>query len=383
MKVKKPSQNPPVAIDLFCGAGGMSLGFEQAGFQIRAAFDLEDFNIATHLTNFPATKAIKADARNLTGDFIRSESGLVHRDIDVVFGGPPCQGFSFGGKHQPADTRNLLVYEFSRIIRQLQPKYFVMENVKGLLSKRSRPILQSFVRRIKLAGYSIVEPLIVLNAAEYGVPQRRERVFILGCRKGLDLPKYPEPRGCFDDKGKEFKPLVRDAISDLQFVSKSDDVFTSDVFNGGLRPTKNAYAQLMRGDKKSPDDFSRRDYTLRSGLLTGCLHTVHSMEVVKRFQQTQQGTSEPISRYYRLDWSRVSPTIRAGTGADHGSHTAPRPIHPSSPRCITAREAARLHSFPDSFVFHATRWHAFRQIGNSVPPKLAAAVAKQIMMMVS
>jgi DNA (cytosine-5)-methyltransferase 1 len=112
--------------------------------------------------------------------------------------------------------------------------------------------------------------------------------------------------------------------------------------------------------------------------VSGCLRSLHSESVIKRFRATKPGGQEAISRYYRLAWNGISPTLRAGTGPDHGSHTAPRPIHPAKARCITVREAARLHTFPDWFSFHPTKWHGFRQIGNSVPPYLAKAVVKQI-----
>lgn len=367
----------PTAIDLFCGAGGMSLGFEQAGFDVVAAFDRQEFNIATHILNFPNTRAFVRDLSRLDGCELRKLARVGRRNIDVVFGGPPCQGFSVGGRRDLADPRNQLVYHFARLVRQLRPKYFVMENVKGLMQGHARTVLESFLRRIKRAGYAVVEPIQVLNAEDYGVPQRRHRTFILGCRQGLALPSYPLREGFYDDNGREHFPNVRDAISDLPDIDSYMELFTEDQFPKNLRQTKNAYALLMRGELVAYDDISDRaepDCTC----LSGCLRTAHSAAIIKRFMKTPMGVAEPISRYIRLAWDDVAPTLRAGTGADRGSHTAPRPIHPEKPRCITTREAARLHSFPDWFRFHGTRWHDFRQIGNSVPPLLAKAVAKQI-----
>ena len=367
----------PIAIDLFCGAGGMSLGFEQAGFNVHSAFDWEAFNIATHRRNFPSTMAHVADLSKTSGDDLRKTAGLGRRKIDVVFGGPPCQGFSVGGKRELDDPRNLRVFDFARLVRQLRPNYFVMENVKGLLGMHARPVLDSFFRRMKLAGYHVVEPVRPLDAADHGVPQRRQRTFVFGALKGLQLPCYPEPEGCFDENGAEFSPLVRDAISDLPDVDRFDYLFELDEFSDGLPHTSNAYARLMRGDLVSYDDVSApREFPDR---LSGCFRTEHSRATIERFRSTGQGKAEPISRYIRLHLDGVSPTIRAGTGSDHGSHTAPRPIHPLKPRCITSREAARLHSFPDWFQFHGTRWHDFRQIGNSVPPNLSRAVAREVL----
>ncbi|NOZ39647.1 MAG: DNA cytosine methyltransferase [Planctomycetes bacterium] len=367
----------PIAIDLFCGAGGMSLGFEQAGFHVHSAFDCERFNILTHERNFPRTRAYVADLSKLSGKCVREISRLGRRRIDVIFGGPPCQGFSVGGKRDLNDKRNRLVYDFARLVKQLQPRYFVMENVKGLMYVHAKPVLKSFIRRMKLAGYVVVEPIQVLNASDFGVPQRRLRTFVIGCQKGLPLPSYPTRSGCFDESGQEFFPLVKDAISDLPRIDSYPDLFSSDHFPHKLPSTTNTYALLMRGELVSYDDQLHREIESMTGL-TGCLRTAHSKRIIKRFASTARGSAEPVSRYIRLAWDKVAPTIRAGTGADHGSHTAPRPIHPSRPRCITTREAARLHSFPDWFQFHGTRWHDFRQIGNSVPPILARAVAKKI-----
>lgn len=368
----------PIAIDLFCGAGGMSLGFEQAGFDVVAAFDSQEFNIATHDRNFPRARAFVRDLSRIEGSELRKLARIGRRNIDVIFGGPPCQGFSVGGKRDLTDRRNQLVYDFARLVRQLRPKYFVIENVKGLMQDHAKPVLTSLLRRLKRAGYSVVEPIQVLNAADYGVPQRRHRTFILGCRKGLLLPEYPNREGFFDDNGKEHFPRVRDAISDLPNIDAHPELFTEDQFTQTLSRTTNPYALLMRGELIAYDDLSNRAEPECIGL-TGCLRTNHSRTTTRRFQKTPMGGAEPVSRYIRLAWDRVAPTLRAGTGTDRGSHTAPRPIHPSNPRCITTREAARLHSFPDWFAFHGTRWHDFRQIGNSVPPLLAKAVAKQIL----
>ena len=367
----------PTSIDLFCGAGGMTLGFEQAGFDVAAAFDLEQFNVDTHLANFPNTSAFPVNLSGESGSTLRKMAGLSNTEVDVVFGGPPCQGFSYGGRQDVNDARNSLIFDFARIVRDIEPKYFVMENVKGLMSDRSLPLLNSFVRRMKRSGYSIVEPIRVLNAADYGVPQRRWRTFVLGSRKDLPTLAYPEPRGCCAGDVVNFYPVVRDAISDLPTLESRRDLFDVDEYVGTMKRTTNPYALLMRGIVVDPTSRAVRQPRCPDAL-TGCLRTTHSTETIRRFNGTLPGMAEPISRYIRLHWNDVSPTIRAGTGTDRGSHTAPRPIHPSVPRCISAREAARLHSFPDWFRFHGTRWHDFRQIGNSVPPLLAQAVASSV-----
>lgn len=372
-----PRSPRPLAVDLFCGVGGMSLGFEQAGFNVAAAFDAEQWNVHSYNKNFPGSTAHVADLSKVSGKEIRRIAGISNRSIDVLFGGPPCQGFSVGGKRDLTDKRNSLVYEFARLTRQLRPRYFVMENVAGLLHGHSRPVLDSFLRRVRLAGYTVVEPIQILNAADFGVPQRRKRAFIIGCRQRQPVLDYPEPRGCVDESGKEFFPKVRDAIWDLMQIENRCELFDNDMHVGKII-ARGRYARMLRCEYRSKGDRSKRRAWDRN-CLTACLKTRHESRIAKRFEKTPPGRPEPISRYHRLDLHDVAPTIRAGTGSDHGSHTAPRPIHPTVPRCITAREAARLHSFPDWFRFHGTRWHDFRQIGNSVPPLLARAVATQVL----
>ena len=153
------AKRTPILIDLFCGAGGLSLGFEQAGLQVAAAFDIEQWNVATYNKNFGASSAYRADLARETGTSLKKRARLGNRSVDVIFGGPPCQGFSVGGTRNLDDERNLLVYHFARLVRQLRPKYFVLENVAGLLHSHSQPVLKSFLRRIRLAGYDVVEPI--------------------------------------------------------------------------------------------------------------------------------------------------------------------------------------------------------------------------------
>lgn len=366
----------PIAIDLFCGVGGMSLGFKQAGFRIVGAFDKEERHVRTYKNNFPSTSAFCVDLRKETGQSLLSLAEC-RQEVDLVFGGPPCQGFSMAGKRDLSDERNLLIFDFIRLVRQIRPKYFVMENVQGLMLGGAIKLLDSFVHRAHLAGYSIVKKVRALNAADFGVPQRRKRTFVIGYRSDLTAPNYPEAAPIVDESGKAYFPTVRDAIADLPVIEDREGLFTKDGFVGALGQASH-YGRIMRGEvKESSDAFPRRK---RNGEpLTGCLRTRHSEESIARFDSTQPGTSDPVSRFYRLDSDSVAPTIRAGTGSDRGSHMAPRPIHPEHPRCITVREAARIHSYPDWFEFDSTRWHAFRQIGNSVPPRLARFVGREIL----
>jgi len=368
--------NRPTAVEMFCGVGGMTLGFRQAGFRILAAVDNDPINVKLHRKNFSKCATICADVRNLSGPAFQRLTKLQRRRVDVLIGGPPCQGFSLIGKRRVDDERNQLVLAFVRWVRSLKPRYFVMENVPGFLSGNGHHILNSFLARARRAGYGVVTPIRILNAADFGVPQRRRRAFVLGYRLDMPAPSYPEASPLRDADGNLYCPTVWDAISDLPDVDTLEDALSTDRFTGEVqRPSY--YAQLLRGEINDPNDKSRLRSCNGHGL-GGCLRTNHTAATVLRFQATAQGTYESGSRCFRLEARDISPTLRAGTGPAQGSFTAARPIHPTFPRCITVREAARLHSFPDWFEFHATKWHGFRQIGNSVPPFLARAVAKAV-----
>jgi DNA (cytosine-5)-methyltransferase 1 len=356
----------------------MSLGFEQAGFDVVAAVDVDPIHVATHSENFPKCATIQADLSVLTGAELRKRAGLRSKRIDVVFGGPPCGGFSLIGKRRPEDSRNQLLKHFARMVKELRPRYFVLENVEGLLIPPMTDILTAFRRDIEAAGYAVVDPVKVLDASEYGVPQRRRRAFVLGFKRGLAAPAYPLPRSQLGVEGDGRPPTVWDAIGDLANLEKREDLWDGDVYRGKLGRAKSGYARLLRGEARDPEDVSHEGPT-DGRKLTGCLRTVHTPDTVERFARTEPGSSEPVSRFYRLSKEGLCPTLRAGSDRSRGSFTAPRPIHPTQARCITVREGARLHSFPDWFRFNATVWHGFRQVGNSVPPMLARAVGRAVL----
>ena len=358
----------PVGIDLFSGAGGFSLGFESAGFDIKAAVDVDPIHCATHAYNFPYCKTICSNALDINGPDIRRLSGLGEKDIAVVFGGPPCQSFSLMGKRSPNDPRTSLIHHFVRLVLELQPAYFVCENVKGLTLGQQRKVLDQMIETLEDGGYSVLLPYELLNAADFGIPQERYRLFLLGALRGRTLPTYPESSTDRAD--------VADALGDLPDVDDYPELIEQDWTEASYG-NPSAYARRLVGYVDDTEDFAYRRIYNRT-LLTSSLRTTHSDESRRRFSETTAGKIEPISRFYKLDPAGVCNTIRSGTASDRGAFTSPRPIHPNSPRCITNREAARLHSYPDWFRFHVTKWHGFRQIGNSVPPLLARAVAAQI-----
>jgi DNA (cytosine-5)-methyltransferase 1 len=392
----------PIGIDLFSGVGGLSLGFEQAGFDVVASAEYDPVHAAVHAFNFPHTEIICDDVSRIEPTRLLQAAHrgfLAHGrepnswtgEVDVIFGGPPCQGFSTMGKRELADERNCLVYAFADLIAALRPRYFVMENVPGLASGEHATILTRLISRFRRCGFNIAEPYRILNAADFGVPQDRRRLFLLGTRRNENLAQYPASSVRPAAKRSSVKeresigifppgPTVGGAILDLpdldnyDVLLKTDEVRLTERDVRRFLTTASPYALRLRGEIDDLHDLSYPRAWERL-LLTSSMRTVHTPESIRRFEATNCGETEAISRLYRLDPRGLSNTLRAGTGGERGAYTSPRPIHPTLPRVLSVREAARLHSFPDWFRFHRTKWHGFRSIGNAVPPLLGRAIA--------
>jgi DNA (cytosine-5)-methyltransferase 1 len=400
----------PTAVDLFAGAGGLSLGTEQAGMDVLASVEYDPICAAVHRFNFPKTEVVCADMAGLAARTVRraaakgwkahGRDGEWDKTLDVVVGGPPCQGFSMIGRRAFDDPRNQLVFAFARMVGALKPRYFIMENVPGLASiqagaRASSPkLLELLIEDFASFGYETLEPT-VLNAYNFGVPQDRRRLILIGWRSGERKPQYPKPEtrgrtragdelsGTSDyDKGKRLCPSVWDAIGDLPDLDEFDGSAYSDELAlepdmlSSLEAEASHYARRLRGARDRTDFGYRRRW--ESSVVTSSYRTTHEKSVRRRFERTRAGRTEPVSRFFRLHVDGASPTLRAGTHYDRGSFNAPRPIHPVYPRVVSVREAARLHSFPDWFRFHWTKWHGFREVGNSLPPRVGRAVAGQI-----
>ena len=374
----------PIGIDLFSGAGGFSLGFEQAGFDIVASVEIDPVHAAVHKFNFPQCVAFPLSVSGLTGDEIRKKADIGDRRVDVVFGGAPCQGFSLIGHRAFDDPRNSLVREFVRIVKELDASYFVFENVKGLTVGKHRKFLEEVIEAFSDIGYRIRMPWQVLNASDYGVPQDRERLILVGAKKGNRLPDYPDavtkpagtPSSLFSlPRG----PSCIDALGDLPDAEEFPELIDGDSVEIDRWGKPSVYASCLRCEEDADWHFGypRSGWDRRT--LTSSALTEHSEISRRRFERTEQGDIEPISRFFKLPARGISNTLRAGTDASRGAFTSPRPIHYKYPRCVTVREMARLHGFPDWFRFHATKWHGARQVGNSVPPPLARAVASKVL----
>ena len=320
------------------------------------------------------TSPTAALSRNRFRHFLALKSGAkqtsAKKNVDVVFGGAPCQGFSLIGQRALDDPRNSLVREFVRIVDELEASYFVFENVKGLTVGKHKKFLLELISEFQAIGYDVQTKWKVLNASEFGVPQDRQRLILMGARKGRSLPEYPQPS--------ERKPTCYDALHDLPDAEKFEALNDLDEVKIKAWKVESEYAKELRcvtndcWHNGHPREWDRN-------VLTSSLRTSHSEISRRRFAETQPGSVEPISRFFRLAANGLSNTLRAGTDAARGAFTSPRPIHYEHARCVTVREMARLHGFPDWFRFHVTKWHGARQIGNSVPPPMARAVARQIM----
>jgi DNA (cytosine-5)-methyltransferase 1 len=373
----------PIAVDLFAGAGGMSLGFEQAGFDVLAAVEIDPVHCAVHKFNFPECTIVPRSIADVTAKNIRSVAKLGKRRVDCVFGGPPCQGFSMIGHRSFDDPRNRLVLEFVRIVSDLDASTFVFENVKGLTVGKQKAFLHELAQAFDDVGYDVRLPWRVLDAAEYGVPQHRERLFLLGAKKGLPLPAYPNavvqpadnhaslldlPRG----------PTCADALGDLPDADGFEELKDGDCASPRFFGSPSRYASALRCLTNDAWHYGRaRKWD--PAVMSSSWRTDHTSISRRRFGETPHGGSEPISRFFRLSPVGLSNTLRAGTDGARGAFTSPRPIHYLYPRCVTVREMARLHGYPDWFRLHSTKWHGARQIGNSVPPPLARAVAAEAM----
>ncbi len=310
----------PIAVDLFAGAGGMTLGFEQAGFDVLAAVELDPIHCAIHEFNFPFWSTLCASVDKISGKKIRRRSLIKKKEIDVVFGGSPCQGFSMMGKRALDDPRNALVFHFLRLILELQPKYFVFENVPGLTVGEHRNFLFEVIDEFEKNGYQVEVNYQVLNAANYGVPQDRARLFILGCRQNLKLPKYPQPLTTpkISKKSKYIvnkpdlpaTPTVWDAIGDLPEVENYAELMERDwaIAKYG-KPSD--YSSKLRGISSIENDYSY-ERLFDNYFLTCSTRTKHSSQSIERFQKTEPGKTEPVSHFHKLAANGICKTLRAG-----------------------------------------------------------------------
>jgi len=372
------------AVSLFSGAGGFCEGARLAGWHIECAVESDKRACATYAANFDDVPLFKGDIAhflNVPVAGVPTLEELVARQIDVVYGGPPCQGFSQIGPRDPNDLRNRLYLEFVSVVRQLQPRAFVMENVPNMLAMDNGRFKASILNAFHSAGFERTA-IIPITASDYGVPQRRRRIFIFGIRDGLhfrgDLQSAVQS---LLDKQKAAKLVtVWQALSDLpEEVSDNDGPLPYPKTRGAY----SSYQNLMRLDR---DHELLTKEAKRSSLCSVALHNHHTKNIEQRRKKIiaalapgARGDSLPPSlwngsrehKWRRLDPDKPSYTILAQMHRDLSEW-----IHPTFNRWITVREAARLQSFHDGFVFVGSELQQLKQVGNAVPPLMALAVAR-------
>ena len=344
-------------IDLFSGCGGMSLGLEKAGYDIVYANDINDDALKTYKHNFPDVVVEHGDVTEIDPSEVSKK--IKRKRVDVIVAGAPCQGFSTSGKRNPDDPRSKLFLQIIKFLKVFRPKIFVMENVSGLLSMGKGNTMKTIMENFEKNGYNITYK--VLAADEFGIPQMRNRVFIVGSLKQISSEEiFPIPS--------KRKPVsVKDAISDLAFLVLGDQ---SDAYR--IKPMTPYQRKMRKGMKTLHNHESAK----------------HSEKIQKRFSKVPPGMdgrnalkkSDTLKRdYYRLHPNKTSRTIT----------TLPEDlIHYEENRIPTVREMARLQSFPDNFVFHGPRTTGgkqrkfscpqYTQIGNAVPPILSESLFKNL-----
>ncbi|WP_255869537.1 DNA cytosine methyltransferase [Arthrobacter jinronghuae] len=346
--------NRPQIIDLFAGVGGMSLGFRHAGFGTVVANEIDPSIAASYGMNHPKTNVITEDITNLD---LGAVFGEFNGRVDGVVGGPPCQGFSQKGHRKTInDPRNYLFRSFFEVVKVVEPKFFVMENVPNLLTNENGLFAAEIRELFETAGYHVT--MRVLSAAELGIPQFRRRAVIVGSKKSqIDLtpPRVSKT------------VTVWDAISDLNFLGSGEGVFEQSY-------------------RESPQSKYQSELRAGSKALFNHVATRHSPLALERMALVPEGgdrTSLPAHHLtrsiYSGTWARMErelPSVTITTRFDTPS--SGRFTHPLLDRAITVREAARLQSFPDSFVFHGNKTSQMKQVGNAVPPLLAKHVASVV-----
>lgn len=339
------------AIDLFCGAGGLSFGFQSAGFNILLGIDSDAMALETFKKNHAGSKAICGDITKINyEDDIKPLIG--DKTIDVIIGGPPCQGMSLSGFRKLDDPRNKLYLSYIRLVEEIRPKMFVIENVPGLVSLFGGQIKDSIMEKFRNLGYQIEYK--ILCAADYGVPQNRKRVVFVGTR--IDGMKFSYPKKC------DHVVSCKMALSDLPPLDKSLGTEEMDY----VTPPLNEYQKLMR---------------MHSVKVHNHIAANHSDRVKKIISMVPPGGNYKDlpeeyrnTRHFHVAWTRFpedkpAPTIDTG----HRHH-----FHYKYNRVPTVRECARIQSFPDDFVFLGNKTQQFRQVGNAVPPLMAQAIANEV-----
>ncbi|MBQ4520366.1 MAG: DNA cytosine methyltransferase [Bacteroidaceae bacterium] len=333
-------------IDLFCGCGGLSLGFEQAGYNVLLGIDIWKDALETFRHNHKNGATLCADLSKITGEDVDREINF--QKVDVIIGGPPCQGFSVAGKRIIDDERNSLYKSFVRMVEYFKPKAFVLENVPNILSIGGGTVRETIICDFQRLGYNVVTQ--VLTASDYGVPQNRRRAIFVGLKEfsfDFDIPKVVH------------KVTTAEALSDLPEGSQS---YKSDY----ICDSQSDYQTFMRQNSKG---VMNHEVTMHNAQTTEIIAMVPDGGNYKDLPLYLQNTRKVHIAWTRLNSQKPSITIDTG----HRHH-----FHYKWNRVPTVRESARIQSFPDDFEFLCSRTSQYKQVGNAVPPLMAKAIAEQL-----
>ncbi len=344
-------------IDLFCGCGGFTQGFVQAGYNPLLGVDIWNDATTTYKHNFPTSEIINDNITNISTTELLKSAKATASEVDGIIGGPPCQGCSISGKRLIDDPRNVLYKSFVEFVGDIQPKFFVMENVPGLVSMAKGAVKDAIIEDFESRGYNVSWK--ILASDDYGVPQHRRRVFFVGLSRSVFGDRFFEFPAPFTGE----KVTCKDAISDLDYIS--DEVALPDETAYELAPATE-YQKLMR----------KNSTTLWNHVAT--IHNAKTKKIIAMVPDGGNYKSLPeelwSTRKVHIAWTRMDsarPCFTIDTGHNHH-------FHYRANRVPTARESARIQSFPDSFRFLGIKTSQLKQVGNAVPPLLAQALAEEI-----
>lgn len=385
-----PKAATPRTIDLFCGAGGLSEGFLQAGFSVGLGLDWEEDATRTLCTNHPSTRVISGDVRDVSARDALEMSGF--SEVDVIIGGPSCQGFSTQGRRgrwaSDDDPRNLLYREFARFVGELQPEWFVMENVPGLLYYDKGAFGARIFKEFTDLGYRVLHRILL--AADYGVPQLRKRLFIVGTRTDHSF-SWPEQT--------HMGAVRRDAIE--LWERRRREHFPHLAPHRSLWSAVSDLPRIPAGGGREVARYSKEPQTDYQALLRGTCHELYDhqappmpdvhLELIRHVKEGETWREIPrhllpsrfakirrtdgTNLFARPERERPSYTIITQFGnVTTGAYT-----HPAQDRALSAREGARIQSFPDGYRFHGNLTSKYKQIGNAVPPMMAKLVAEAVL----
>lgn len=357
-------------IDLFAGVGGLSYGFaNDDDFEILAANEILEPMAKAYSSNHPTVKMYNKDIKDFSLEDLSNDLGIKKGDIDIVVGGPPCQAYSTVGKRLIDDPRGKLFQEYYRILKELRPKIFVYENVKGLLSMQGGALIETIILLFESVGYHM--QMRLLNAADYGTPQIRERVILVGTLDKRKF-KYPKPTHYDPELGKPSDPTLKPYVTLGEAIGDLPSIKTGESATKYASEPQNGYQRLMRAN--APEEIQEHDVAKNNSRLVAIMEALPDGGSPKDIPEELRPNSGFANCYCRLWWNKPSTTITRNLGCPSSS----RCIHPKDPRPLSTREGARLQGFPDDYIFYGKRGDKHLQIGNAVPTFLSIAIKNSV-----